>query len=50
VEQLDPSSLTPYDKKKILKKLEREMKKQAEQMNFETAIMIRDKIKEIKAA
>jgi excinuclease ABC subunit B len=50
VEQLDPNSLTPYDKKKILKKLEREMKKQAEQMNFETAIMIRDKIKEIKAA
>lgn len=41
-------SLTAYDKKKLLKKLEREMKKQAEDMNFELAIKIRDKIRELK--
>lgn len=41
---LDVESLTSYDKKKIIKKLEREMKKQAENMNFELAIEIRDKI------
>ena len=44
---LDPNSLTAYDKKKIVKKLEREMKKQAEGMNFELAIEIRDKILEL---
>ncbi|MEN9327814.1 MAG: hypothetical protein RI947_622 [Candidatus Parcubacteria bacterium] len=46
--KLDIQSLTPYDKKKIVKKLEREMKVQAEQMNFENAIRIRDKIRELK--
>jgi excinuclease ABC subunit B len=40
-------SLTPYDKKKLIKSLYREMKKQAEQLNFELAIAIREKIKEI---
>lgn len=45
---LDSASLTSYDKKKIIKKLEREMKKQAEQMNFEFAIQIREKIAELK--
>lgn len=41
-------SLTPYDKKKIVKKLEKEMKKQAEELNFEFAIRIRDKVRELK--
>jgi excinuclease ABC subunit B len=41
-------SLTPYDRKKIVKRLERDMKKQAEDMNFELAIKIRDKIRELK--
>lgn len=41
-------SLTPYDKNKIVKKLEREMKKEAEDMNFERAIKIREKIRELK--
>ncbi len=41
-------SLTPYDRKKLIKKLERVMKKQAEDLNFEIAIKIRDKIKELK--
>ena len=46
---LDSAALTSYDRKKIIKKLEREMKKQAEQMNFEFAIQIREKIAELKA-
>jgi excinuclease ABC subunit B len=41
-------SLTPYDRKKIVKRLERDMKKQAEDMNFELAIKIRDKVRELK--
>lgn len=48
VQDIDPAALTAYDKKKMIKKLEREMKKQAEQMNFEIAIKLRDKIKELK--
>lgn len=39
--------LTPYDKKKLVKKLEREMKKRAELMDFEAAIAIRDRIKSL---
>lgn len=45
---IDVNSLTAYDKKKLTRKLEREMKKQAEQMNFELAITLRDKVREIK--
>jgi len=41
-------ALTPYDKKKLIKKLEQEMKKYAQDLNFEMAIKIRDKIKEIR--
>ncbi len=41
-------SLTPYDKKKVIKSLEKEMKYQAEIMNFELAIEIREKIKKLK--
>ncbi len=48
LEKIKPESLTPYDRKKIIKKLEREMKRQAEDLNFEMAIKIRDKIKELK--
>ena len=46
--EIKPESLTPYDKKRIIKKLELEMKRQAEDLNFEFAIKIRDKINEIK--
>ena len=49
VAEIDPDSYTAIDKKKLIKKLEREMKTQAEQMNFELAIAIRDKIKQIKS-
>ncbi len=48
VEELDIDSMTPMDKKKTIKKFEREMKKYAEEMNFEAAIMLRDKIRELK--
>ena len=41
-------ALTPYDKERLIKKLEQEMKKYAQDLNFEMAIKIRDKIKEIK--
>lgn len=46
--KIKTESLTPYDKKKIVKKLETEMKRQAEELNFEMAIKIRDKVKELK--
>jgi excinuclease ABC subunit B len=45
---LRPDALTPYDTKKVIKRLESEMKKQAEDLNFELAIEIRDKVKELK--
>jgi len=41
-------SLTPYDLKKTVSRLEKEMKKQAEDLNFELAIKIRDKINQLK--
>lgn len=46
--EIIPSSLTPYDKKKVEKRLEKEMKHQAESLNFELAIQIRDKLRELK--
>jgi excinuclease ABC subunit B len=48
LEGIEANSLTAYDKSKLVKKLEKEMKKQAEEMNFELAIKIRDKVKELK--
>lgn len=47
LDEIKTDSLTPYDKKRIIKKLKIEMKKQAEELNFEMAIKIREKIKEI---
>ena len=44
---INPSSLTAYDKKKIIKKLRKIMRQYAQDMNFEMAIIYRDKIKEI---
>ncbi|MGB9883423.1 MAG: excinuclease ABC subunit UvrB, partial [Microgenomates group bacterium] len=40
IEKIKSESLTPYDKKKIIKKLKAEMKYQAENLNFELAIRI----------
>lgn len=48
LQEIRPDSLTPYDKKRWVKKLEREMKKQAENLNFEFAIKIRDKVRELR--
>lgn len=42
------TSMTAYDKGKMVKKLEREMKKQADNLNFELAIAIRNKVVELK--
>ncbi|KKQ24647.1 MAG: UvrABC system protein B [Candidatus Roizmanbacteria bacterium GW2011_GWC2_37_13] len=47
LKNLKPESLTPYDKKKTIKKLEQEMKRQAEELNFELAIKIREKVKQL---
>ncbi|MDP4011213.1 MAG: excinuclease ABC subunit UvrB [Candidatus Roizmanbacteria bacterium] len=48
LEKLDIESMTPYDKKKMVKKLSREMKQYADEMNFESAILLRNKIRELK--
>mgnify|MGYP003966516479 CR=1 FL=1 len=45
---LDPHSLTPQDHAKWIKRLERDMKRLAKDMNFEAAIQVRDKLKELK--
>ena len=45
--QIDIEGLTPMDRKRLVKKLEREMLLAAKDLNFEFAAEIRDKIKEI---
>jgi len=47
LDEINVESLTPFDKKKLVKKMEREMKNQAENLNFELAIKIREKVKEL---
>ncbi|HEX7542862.1 MAG TPA: helicase-related protein, partial [Patescibacteria group bacterium] len=47
LDEINVESLTPFDKKKLIKKMEREMKNQAENLNFELAIKIREKVKEL---
>ena len=44
---IDTESLTPMDKKKLIAKLRQEMRLAAQDLNFELAAEIRDKIKEI---
>jgi len=44
---IDVDSLTSVDKKRIIKNLRREMKIAAEALNFELAIEIRDKVREL---
>lgn len=44
---LDKNTLTPMDKKKLVKTLKKEMRIAANDLNFELAISIRDKIKEL---
>jgi excinuclease ABC subunit B len=45
---LDPAGLTPRDRARWVKRLEREMKVAADNLQFETAIAIRDKLRELK--
>jgi len=44
---IKPDSLTGYDKTKLLRKLKTQMKKEAENLNFEFAAKLRDKIREL---
>ena len=46
---IDKDSLTPMDKKKLITRLRREMKIAARDMNFELAIELRDKVKELES-
>ncbi|MFH1244591.1 MAG: excinuclease ABC subunit UvrB [bacterium] len=45
---LDSNALTPADRVKWIKKLERDLKKLAGNMQFELAIQVRDKIRQLK--
>jgi len=47
VASIKSEGMTGYDKKKTVKRLQREMKRSAEDMNFEAAILLREKIKEL---
>lgn len=47
--KLKADSLTPADRDKWIKKLTKEMQKLAEAMQFESAIEVRDKIRELKS-
>lgn len=44
---INPDDLTPMDKRRLVKTLKKEMKLAAADMNFELAIQIRDKVKEL---
>lgn len=48
IAKLKTDNLTAYDKQKLIKKFEREMKRYASDLNFESAIALRDKIRELK--
>jgi excinuclease ABC subunit B len=47
ITNIKSDSMTPFDRKKTIKRLQSEMKRAAEDMNFEAAIMLREKIKEL---
>jgi excinuclease ABC subunit B len=46
--KINKSALTPFDKVKLIKKLERMLRQAVEEMNFELAIELRDTIKSLK--
>lgn len=48
LDEMKPSTMTPMDKKKAVIKLEREMKHFADIMDYESAILVRDKIRSLK--
>lgn len=45
---IDADALTPQDKRRLIKQLEKEMRKQASELNFELAAQIRDRILQLK--
>jgi excinuclease ABC subunit B len=47
IQTIKKEGMTPYDTKKTIKRLKIEMKRAAEDMNFEAAIMLREKVKEL---
>ncbi|MDH7476584.1 MAG: excinuclease ABC subunit UvrB [Microgenomates group bacterium] len=47
LEKIKPEALTPFDRKKIIRQLRKEMRLEAENLNFEQAIKIRDKIRQL---
>ncbi len=44
LEELEPNSLTPQDKQKLIKQLNRSMLNAAKEWNFELAAQIRDTV------
>jgi excinuclease ABC subunit B len=48
LQEIDTDALTPSDIKKLIKRLEAEMRFEAENLNFEKAAEVRDKIRELK--
>ncbi len=49
LQEIKSEAMTPYDRKKVIGKLEKEMRRQADDLNFEFAIRIRDKVRELKS-
>ncbi len=47
LDTISEQALTPLDKKKVKSQLEKEMKRYVDNLDFETAILIRDKIRDI---
>ncbi len=48
LDEIKADTMTGVDKKRMVKKLQAEMKKSADEMDFESAIILRDKIRELK--
>lgn len=49
LEKIDVDGLTPQDKKMLVKRLKREMRQAAKELNFELATILRDKVREIES-
>jgi excinuclease ABC subunit B len=46
LDEIDTNTMTSYDRTKLVKQLERQLKSYVDDLNFEAAILVRDKIKE----
>ena len=47
LDRITADALTTFDKKKLLRILKRQMKREADNLNFELAARIRDKVKDL---